>query len=425
MPQINVSSYADLNTAVASLTTGGTVFIDAPTTLSANLVAPRNVALICYTGNLINHGAYNLQINGPFKADELQVFSGTGSVTFGTRFVHYASPMWWGMDESATDAVNGAALNAAVNAMTPGVLMPNGGATAFNYNQSIVIDRAIKFKGMGSCGTSGTATTSTTWLHYTGTGIAVDLVGSGAEGKENIHLADFMLTGTESAAAGIKLGTGTFVTKGSCKNIKAGGFTKVGARGWDINHCIGYSFENIYGHGNYDGIGFEGANTTLTFNNAQMRSNARKGWYFKNANVVTLLNCLSESNYDEAFCFDGSTVQDVTSISLINCDSENNQRTSGAAPIAIYCASRINVIGGSWTDRVYDTNSPTGRLLYMDSAETCIMDQPGFSTFAPGFALCSTNTWYCVVKVPPTYSIPSNVVNNAFVSGAYRVTITT
>jgi hypothetical protein len=423
MSLINVSDYANLNNAVAALASGGTIYLDCPTTCVANLTIPKFVTVIGFNSELVNQGTYTVLFNGPLVAGEFKIFSGTGAITFGKRTVYQVTPSWWGFDEAASPSTNATALNSAYASNAPGMRIPNG---SYDYDSGVVIDRTFKLTGSGSCDGGGVISQSSSWLNYTGSGCGIEIVGSTANGKENIHLSDFVLVGTSAASHGIRIGSDSngFVLRSTFKNIKVGGFTRTGAYGFWFNHTIGVHGENLYAHGNYDGFGFDGVNTTHSFVNCQSRLNNRKGWMLKNLNVGTFTNCVGESNFNENVCVGDTNpttlVNDVSNLKLINWDSENNQRSGGAAPIAIYAGTRIDVIGGNWGDPV------SGRSIYFDRAESCMIDMPGFSTFGSGFAYCTSNTYYCTIRVLPTYATTSQVTGNGTTaSGAYRVSIVT
>jgi hypothetical protein len=80
--RINASLFANLSTAVSSATTvGKTIEVSSAVTCNT-LTIPSNRGLsVVYGGNINQTGT--LTINGPFSAPRSQVFTGTGTVTFG------------------------------------------------------------------------------------------------------------------------------------------------------------------------------------------------------------------------------------------------------------------------------------------------------------------------------------------------------
>lgn len=115
-----------------------------------------------------------------------------------------------------------AALQAAIDSGAPVVTLPAG---YIYFDQPLVVDRAIRIDGAGSCeggvvgASSGQPGAATTQLVYRGSGAAVSVVGSGADGVENVHLSNFSLWGSEKATCGLHVGTGVNVSKSSFKNI--------------------------------------------------------------------------------------------------------------------------------------------------------------------------------------------------------------
>ena len=88
-----------------------------PQALTANLTIPANVTLAPERGAVLTiSSGVTFTINGHFDPGAYQVFSGAGSVLFGTNAVKYLLPQWWGaMGDGVTDDT--AALTQAFNCM--------------------------------------------------------------------------------------------------------------------------------------------------------------------------------------------------------------------------------------------------------------------------------------------------------------------
>lgn len=350
---INAKDYASINAAVTAIgATPATLLVTDAQTLAASLTVPATCTLkILQGGSIVKAGAFTLTINGNFEAGLYQVFSGfaTGNVTFGKGVTDVARPEWWGFAQTAAAAVNSVALQAAIDSNAPAVQMPNG---SFDFDTGITLDRAIWFRGSGSCEAApggGTAGVSTTKLNYTGVGNAITLVGSGAEGKENVNMSDFSLWGTALAGYGIIIGSTTFVLKCMFKNIHVRAFTKVGVAGILVSKCLESTFENVYSQANYDGIVLNGTITTCTFINCWSRTNLRYGWYIVSANTCAFYQCLAESNDASGIRFYSSA---ASSLNFYGWFSSNNCRTTGDAPLyfsgsgVVGACTEIHFFGG-------------------------------------------------------------------------------
>jgi hypothetical protein len=163
-----------------------------------------------------------LTINGAFSSEESQVFScaGTGKVVFGPGAVREASVLWWGLATgtgASIQTANASALQLAVDSYAPIVTLPSG---EYSYSGAgLTIDKAVRFDGAGgfeSRTALGAGGLNTTQLNYTGSGVGITLVSYDddvALMTSNMHLSNFLLTGTSSATGGILVGntTGTLL----------------------------------------------------------------------------------------------------------------------------------------------------------------------------------------------------------------------
>ena len=307
-------------------------------TFSTSETIPVNIDIVIQNGALLTDDGSNatLAINGPVRAGSYQIFNwgnGSGAVTLGS--VSTAFCEWWGFAEAASAAVNATALQATIDSTAPIIKMLSG---SYSYDTTLTIDRAIIFEGSGSCQDNGVAGDSTTALTYTGTSHAIGIVGSGANGKENIHLSNFQLIGGATADGGINIGTTGYVHKSSYKNIHIKSFSQaVSGKGYGIRlqKVLTSVFENVYTQSNYDGwANYSGDTaTSLKVLNGISRSNANYGVYF----VGTVAHSdffafLSESNVDAGLYLYG---EDVYDNNFYGYYGENNNTGSGVAPIIL------------------------------------------------------------------------------------------
>ncbi len=399
-PEGSVVSYRAWGGIVEAVTGIGSsqvkLTIDAPFELAADLVVPRNIELIWNINSLASaSGPFTLTLLRRPRAGRYQLFDETVTAQAGSGLGQKfpsGHAEWWGLSEAGTDALNSIALQASVDNASS-CAWPAG---TYAYDVGLVIDTAGKWGGLSSCGAAGNSggepDVNTTRIIYTGTGRGIDVVGSGTEGKENIHLHDFSLWDGSGflASAGLYLGSGVLVTKSSFKNIHLKNFQKVGAFGLEIGKCLESIFENVYAQDCYDGIGsLNGTMTTLNFTSCWSRTNLRYGWSFNSAvgNGSSFYNCLAEGNGDAGLVLDG-----VRSMDFINWYSEANNLTSFTTPIIIgnsTLANNIRFFGGTIDDAVGGTS------VRLDNAERVVFYDMSLTTFNNGFMTASANTLQC------------------------------
>lgn len=317
-------------------------------TFSTSETVPSNINKVIEKGAILSIvAAQTLTINGPFDAGLYQVFSGAGSVVFGTATVQAANATWWGLATGAAAAINSTALKAAIDSLAPIVKIPNG---TFLYDTGLIIDRTLRFEGASSSErNTGTGNTMTR-LSYTGAGIAITLDGESVTGTYNIHLSNFSLLGTNAAAGGIKVGTSdtTPVLMSSLKNINIDLFNGALVFGLEIRRCQQSVFENVHSHQNYYGIGTDtdGLNTTLTFRNCHAISSPSYGWMLQGHLVgCSFYQCLSESNGNAGLYM---YANGISSNDFYHWHSESNNTTAGTAPNIIKGAANGPIYNNFW-----------------------------------------------------------------------------
>jgi hypothetical protein len=329
-------------------------------TFSTDVTTPSNIKVVIEKGAILSiANLKTLTINGPFEAGLYQVFSGDGSVVFGNK-TKTAHPEWWGFAESASAAVNGAALQSAYDSLTSEIVLPAG---VYEYSTALVWSRgALTFKGAGGPADHSLPTGShpqSTFLKYTGSGVAMTLKGVDTDGSYNFHFSDFFLYGTAVASGGLLIGDSdtTPVLLSSFKNITIDYFQGNYAYGVKLRRVQQTVFENVYVHQNYYGwLGTDGLNTTLVFTNCHARSNLTYGWVLNGyLSGSAFYSCVAESNGNGGLWIYGS---DMSGLDFYNWHSESNNTDTGTAPNTIKgdavagSPAYINFWGGYFGDAV-------------------------------------------------------------------------
>lgn len=423
-PEVDVRAYASFAAAIDAINTDAkTLLIPNQQDVTANKTVPLNVTLRFLQGGSLNISTgVTVTINGHIDAELYQIFkwTGTGNVVFGLGAVKEVYPEWWGFGAAGYGApeqtINSVSIQAAIDSNAPIIRLPNG---TYAYNTGLTIDRAIRFDGAGSSGAdsnqSGQRGASTTLLNYTGAGIGITLVGSGTEGKENIHLSNFSLWGTASGAGGIIVGSSGLVSKSSIKNVHVRAFNQTGAYGLRLKGVLESYLENVYTQLNYDGIVNLAGDvaTTIRTKNVHSRANTRYGTYltgtFSGCDISSLLN---EGNGYAGLRIDGSGVINVDFHSYY---SEANNQTGGTAPIEIGLSggttvSIINFFGGGLFDAV------AGRSIDMDRAGGISFHNISLTTFNSGFMRITANTTF--IEFDTLGDIYSSYVTGNHLNGA-------
>ncbi len=416
-----VSDYTSLTAAVTAI--GSTVtelLCDSSTGITANTVIPATLKLTVMKTCTINDTSGTLTINAPFDAGLYQVFAGfvSGNVTFGTGAVEAARPQWWGFSTTADASTNATALQSAIDSNAPIIRLPNG---HYDYSTGLTIDRALRFEGAGSCQDNGEAGVSTTVLHYTGTGTAIHIVGSGIVGKENIHLSDFSLVGNASALNGIQIGRALsgsdgLITKSSLTRVHIQGFTKTSASGLYVYSALEMTYTNVYAQGNYYGIYLYGTLTTQAFIQCWSRSNASYGWYILNLSGGSFYNCLAEVNIGAGLAIYATGVQDVHFFQLHSEGNASPQIIITGDSSPSYTARDINFYGGLFAGGAGITP------IYIDVARRVNINNMLFDT-SPMIVTANTIESTMTTSDPTitAASITGNHPNGIVVNGGPRI----
>ena len=384
-------------------------------TFSTDETIPANIHVTAELGVRISvDTGKTLTINGEFDAPLSQVFTGDGTVVFGNK-TKTAHPEWWGFAESASAAVNGAALQSAYDSLTSEIVLPAG---VYDYSTALVFSRGpLTFKGAGGPGHHSLPTGSnpqSTFLQYTGDGVAMTVKGVDANGSYNFHFSDFFLYGTASATGGLLLGDSdtTPIVYSSFKNITVDYFRQDGVGyGIKIRRAQQSIFENVYAHQNYHGWLFtDGRNTTLTFINCHARSNLTYGWVLNGyLNGSAFYSCLAEANGNAGLLIygDGNSI-----LNFYNWHSEGNNTSHGTAPniidgsVGAGSPIYINFWGGTFQDHV-------GGLVWdVDYANRITWNYITMPSYS-GSMKVTANTSQCVFNHWNPAMVLSGITDNA------------
>ena len=319
------------------------------------------------------------------------------------------------------------ALQRAIDSGAPRVYCDIGGD--ISYDTTLIIDRAIRFEGAGSCGGDENATgnrgVATTRLIYTGSSDAIRLIGSGTEGRENVHLSNFSLWGNASANDGIQVGfpTGVLVTKSSLKNIHIKGFTKAGKLGVRFTRALETLCENVYTQSCYDGIGniTTDVATTIRLVNCHSRTNTRYGMNVEGTySGSSSLGLVCEGNGNAGLHINSN---DVSGTDFHSYYSEANNLTGGAAPIVIDSgALNIKFFGGYIADAV------SGKSIDIQVARRIVFEHVTLTTYNAGFMSVTSGStdieFHTAVSGLGPHLITGNAAGRARLrSGSFTVTL--
>ena len=122
VPWVDCKSYGSVTAALTAIGTTPTVLVISDTeAVTSTVIAPSTVSWIVYPKGIISVASgKTLTINGPFSAGLFQVFTGTGTVVFGSGSVSEVYPEWWGAKadgDIASTTANTTAWNAAINSI--------------------------------------------------------------------------------------------------------------------------------------------------------------------------------------------------------------------------------------------------------------------------------------------------------------------
>ena len=314
-------------------------------------------------------------------------------------------------------------------------------AGTFKMTQTLYVDRGVIINGAGAqdgSGNSGqSAGVATTKIDYTGTGNAIDIIGSYTEGVSNVHLSNFMLDGTALADGGLFIGSGVVVTKCTFKNLGIFGFnnpTENKGYGLGIQNCLESVFENVYIHSCTDGVnmGF-GALTSLEFRSVFSRVNARYGWLIRQGNGCSFYQCMAEANLKTGLVINTRDGQNISDMSFYSWYSEFNAVDADTYPGALIrttgsgACQKIFFYSPSFSD--YNTYNYSTNVWDIALIKLGLVDEVRFLnaeciSVNSNFIECQSNTTECEWQGTGGSSSSSNVTGNTFVGPAFKVKTT-
>lgn len=226
-PYYDVADYASLAAAVSAIgATSATLRISTPVSLATNVTTPLTMTLEMSPGGVITTTGHTLTINGHLNAGEYQIFSGSGTVSFGRNTISRVNALWFGAKGDPTSYSGGfdnstafqAAMDAAAAAGVP-MFIPSGQykySTTLTLWSNVILPGAAELDGVQpSMGFGAWYTTDTTGvstqLVYTGSTVAI-ATGMGS----TITIKNLVLTGPGRTTAG-SIGIG--VSSGSSNSL--------------------------------------------------------------------------------------------------------------------------------------------------------------------------------------------------------------
>lgn len=398
----DVDSYDSFAEAVTDIgSTKTTLYIKTEQTVGEDVSVPSTLTLRFEDTGILSVGSgYTVTISGPIEAPlGLQIFdansedggeSGDGSVKFEIGTVPEVSAHWWGLSESGSAADNALALQNAIDnyatnddEIIPVIILPG----KYSYNSTLTFNNGMIFRGSGT-GINESTTNSITELNYTGSTVAMEVVGGSNKYDRGI-IENFMLTGTSSATTGgIRIGNAGAVNNVTFRNLFIQGFDdSTDSAGIIIVKGFKLDFTNCETRGNYNGmwtgvtIGQAGGGfSTCTFTNCNFRDNSNIGWYCTCGFEFIMNNCVFESNTKEgAYFYDDGLAGTTPRSRLITLNGGhvelNNAALGGSGQITLTgaVASAVQFI---ILNDVAFTAHATGPDVYVDRASYCKIINP-------------------------------------------------
>jgi hypothetical protein len=401
----SIHPFGNISTAKVYAEAQGKPLLIGTAVTSNNLTINTDVQML--RGGLITIApSTTVTFNKSFSAGSNRVFSASHSycARFGKGAIIAANPQWWGLSETATAAANFLAIKSAIDSYAPTVQLPNG---AYSYDTTIEFDRSVIFKGAGSLEQGFvTAGVSTTTLSYTGTATAMILNGIVNYSLSNVHLSDFMLTGTASAGGGISIGNSTpnaYVTHSSIRNVAVNGFSNVSTCGLRLQRVLESTVDNVsLRNNNYGLCSLPGdVATIVTVNQVHTYTNSRFGTYLNPSLIYgsTFNNLINESNDHAGMSLNGL----VQATAFNSYYSEDNCRTTigTCQPLEIGLVStgvtNVQFNGGVIADATGTPSLPQTPSISMDNARAVIFHDLMLEYYT-GDITITANTTECEYK---------------------------
>lgn len=329
----DVDSFGGLAAAVATWNADGSdvtlQVTTSQTSLSANLTLNSNISLIVLKEGLIPIDAgKTLTINGPFEAGLYQVFSGTGSVSFGIGAVKEVYPQWKGaIGDDSTD--NYAALNWAFSHALP-VHIPDG---TYRYATALTTTDVPLLTGVpGKTILKPTSAVASPALTINNTAQAVIGNMGHISTISGITLDGQLTTG---ARTGMQIGGNARTNRVFLDHTEIYEFDTAGSYGLHIRNGIDVRGSQSLISRNYINLLVDGASasfpTTVSFDEVSFREAESIGVKIVHGYAVSFMGCLFESNKAEGLYIQPGAAETALSVLLDNnCWFENNYAGHGS-----------------------------------------------------------------------------------------------
>lgn len=226
------------------------------------------------------------------------------------------------------------------SAIVSAISAANGEGTVFlpkgDYNlgtTSLTLLGSVRLCGAGSANEADGSLGSR--LIYTGSSAAIIVNDGSGTTTHGFTIRDLTLSGSNSGAYGIKLGSSTGSPKaavGTVENVFISGFTTAGL--WLVTAQV-CRFNRVFVSGNSgDGIIIDyvsgGTNTTCSFHSCRVSANDGHGVYIKGQNSISFYDLDTESNGLEGVLVEKSSGTELRALTFHSLHLEgNNSGRSG------------------------------------------------------------------------------------------------
>lgn len=296
------------------------------------------------------------------------------------------------------------------------VYLPAG---QYRINVGLFINGAVTLCGAGGPGDTdgGFATLPQTMLDYQGTGgIGITIVGDPLQGIKNVHLRDFMISGTVNAVGGILVGSAAGgaqqVNHSSIKNVTCSAFTGTNAYGFSFERMLTSVMENCLARSCYFGFLFpaDASVTTLTFLNCHGYACTRNGLRMSTPAGVT--NCSFHGFVAESCDYAGVYIDGAQFVNFFNLYCEANNLVGDTAPVMVLgsgasAATRINF----YSPYIQDPFGGT-RAFDFANASKCLIFYPTLEWASTDWCRVTASTANCTAYLSDDLGL-SSVTSNA------------
>lgn len=296
----------------------------------------------------------------------------------------------------------------------------------FKTTAPIIIDESLWFDGSGSCAAdddaSGNPGPNTTRILYTGTtGNALEIVGSGTEGKENLRVSNMSVWGNSSCDGGMYVGSDVALRYCTFKNLHFKNFTNTASvdvgYGVRLGHIIDSYFENVYCQANQNGWLFNSLSTSLRFIGCTSRVNLKWGYYISYLVSSTFIEPIAEGNGYGALRLDPGNGQEVSNNTWYSLYTEANCQSASDDVLSFTkSGTGSNINNTFYSPKIYESlgGNVNGYFGYGAVTDICIYDAE-LGTVVSGFAHASGSTSGCYIQGRQFVNTPqTNVTGNTY-----------